>query len=354
MRKLTSSTLFLLFLSVIFLSCQKEEDKIVRNEILKKTGTDLMAVSVAPTSTPAALYLILSNNTSLQLVKNGDVFNSDGYIPLEANKDYYFNTKSDGTGTSFFINETLSAYGYADDDKVVWDNALEEVVAGPATFQVARSQAYKMAVNFNSNQLTWQYHNIKLFYYTDWVQRTEELLDYKHPLTFQKLLQLPADNNMKFYSVNPDWLEWGASDPQSLTGSIPASGGADIVAVKDAGSYIVSITLDNDLSQGTYSFNKEQPLPITLISFTAKYSNRSVKLNWATSSESNVKGFEVERTEDGKSIVTLPGFTKPGKSNYTLADKTALPNKVYYYRLKTIDLDGSIQLSDFIAVKTKM
>lgn len=343
------------FLAAMLISCKKENSIQVNEDSVKKSGITAKSLySIVPTNTPASLYLIISPNTSIELVKSGDVFHSEHYIPLQEKINYYFSTKADGSGISYFINETLSAYVYADDDKVSWDNPLLELTGGEGTFQVARSQAYKMAVDFSSNQLTWQYHNIKLFYYTDWDQRTEELLTYKHPLTFEKLLQLPADNNMKFYSVTPDWLEWGASDPQSLTGSIPAVGGVDIVAVKDAGSYLVSMTLDNNLTQGTYSFIKEPTLPITLASFTAKYINKAVQLNWITSSENNVEGFEIERSEDGKTMITLPIFTTAGNFTYTLSDKSALSNKIYYYRLKTIDLDGAIQLSKFVAVKTKM
>lgn len=252
MKKTVQFFLMLLLAMSIIISCKKsddtpEEDEVVEQELLTKI----------PTAVPQTLYLILSSGTSVELIKEGDAFVSTNYVALEVDKTYSFNTKADGTGTSFFIKEPLSAYDYADDDKVVWDDPLLEVVQGKGTFSVARSQAYKLLVNFTAAQLTWQYHNIELFYYTDWDTKTEVLLSYKHPLTFEKTLALPADNYLKFYSVTPDWLEWGGADENSLTGNLTSSGGKDIIAVKEASSYKVSITLDGNLANGTYSFVKQ-------------------------------------------------------------------------------------------------
>lgn len=343
-----------LFLAVSFLSCEKERSTQLDQEAVKMTiGTKVSLSSTTPTGTPSTLYLIIAPNSSIELVKNGDVFNSVSYIPLQENVAYYFNTKSDGSGISYFVDEELSAYSYADDDKVSWDNSLLEVTSGQGSFKVARSQAYKLSIDFTKAELNWQYHNIKLFCYTDWAQRSEFLLAYKHPLTFERVLQLPANHNLKFYSVNPDWLEWGSNNTNSLTGALTQGSGTDITAVTEAASYTVKVTLDNTLQAGNYSFVREAALPIKLASFTGKAINKVVYLNWITSSEINVKGFEMERTEDGKTSTILPVLGKPGAFSYSLIDPNVSLNKVYYYRLRTIDLDGTVQLSGYIAVKVK-
>lgn len=253
MKKSTKFLLMLFLASAVFAACKKESNKEPEEEV----ETEKELLTKVPTTAPQTLYLILSSSTSVELIKEGDAFVSTDYVPLEVDKMYSFNTKADGTGTSYFIKEPLSAYDYANDDKVVWDDPLLEVVQGEGTFSVARSQAYKLSVNFTAAQLTWQYHNIELFYYTDWDTKTEVLLSYKHPLTFEKTLALPADNYLKFYSVTPDWLEWGGADENSLTGNLTSSGGKDIIAVKEAGTYKVSITLDGNLTNGTYSFVKQ-------------------------------------------------------------------------------------------------
>jgi hypothetical protein len=76
-------------------------------------------------------------------------------------------------------------------------------------------------------------------------------------------------------------------------------------------------------------------------------------LTWATSSETDNKAFEIEKSVDG---VT---FTKIGKvkgsgsvtevKSYRFLDVSATQGQ-NFYRLKQIDLDGSFHLSDIIAV----
>ncbi|RYY33413.1 MAG: hypothetical protein EOP46_16510 [Sphingobacteriaceae bacterium] len=254
MKQSIKLLLVLFLVSSLFTNCKKDSNKGPEEEP-EETEKDLL--TKVPTETPSSLYLIQPSGTSVELTKDGSAFSSPNYISLEQDVDYSFNTKADGTGTAYLIAEPLSAYDYADDDKVIWDDPLLEVTQGKGHFNVARSQAYKLSVDFSKAQLTWQYYNIKLFYYTDWEQRTEVLLSYKHPFTFEKTLTLPADNNMKFYSVNPDWYEWGAADENSFTGTIGLFEGKDIIAVKEAANYQVSITLDNDLETGTYSFTKQ-------------------------------------------------------------------------------------------------
>ncbi len=252
MEKSIKFLVLLFSISSIFISCKKNKGEEVVEEKKEKE-----LLTKAPTLTPQTLYLIRPVGTSVELVKAGTVFTAANYVALEEGLDYSFNTKADGTGTSYCLKEALSAYNYADDDKVIWDDPLLEVTQGKGKFNVSRSQAYKLSVDFSKALLTWQYYNIKLFYYTNWDQRTEVLLSYKHPFTFEKSLALPANNNMKFYAVNPDWYEWGATDENSLSGTIRLFEGKDIVAVKEAANYQISITLNNDLKAGTYSFKKQ-------------------------------------------------------------------------------------------------
>lgn len=86
-------------------------------------------------------------------------------------------------------------------------------------------------------------------------------------------------------------------------------------------------------------------LPVKLVKFTAKAESNSVLINWETAQEVNNKGFELERSADGKIFLPLGDVASKGNSNtltvYTLHDKNPL-NGTSYYRLKQIDLDGKI------------
>jgi len=88
--------------------------------------------------------------------------------------------------------------------------------------------------------------------------------------------------------------------------------------------------------------------------------NKITHLNWATASEVNNKGFEVERSFNGTDFENI-GFVKGnGNSNavnnYFLNDDLSTINPqmptTIYYRLKQIDFDGNFEYSSTIAVKT--
>jgi hypothetical protein len=66
-----------------------------------------------------------------------------------------------------------------------------------------------------------------------------------------------------------------------------------------------------------------------------------------TASESNNKGFEIQRGANSTDLGTI-GFVK-GAGNSSILQKYKYQDKnlkegIYYYRLKQIDLDGKVQL----------
>ena len=89
-------------------------------------------------------------------------------------------------------------------------------------------------------------------------------------------------------------------------------------------------------------------LPITLSSFSATKSGKSVMLNWATASESNFDYFGIERSTNGTNFTTIGKVTGAGNSNltkqYSFAD-AGYSNGKNYYRLKLVNKDGSFNYS---------
>ena len=124
---------------------------------------------------------------------------------------------------------------------------------------------------------------------------------------------------------------------------------------RESGSNTAKISIDDI----TYSNTVEDgPLPVELTSFTASVNNNQVLLEWATDTEVNNYGFDIER-KDGNAESTVGQFEKigfvdgNGNSNspkyYSFEDK-ALRNSIYSYRLKQIDNDGKYEYSDAIEV----
>jgi hypothetical protein len=93
-------------------------------------------------------------------------------------------------------------------------------------------------------------------------------------------------------------------------------------------------------------------LPVTISSFNVAKRNKTVAVSWTTETESNNKGFEVQKSINGKDFSTI-GFvaTKAnnGSSNqnirYAFEDNKLIAGRSYY-RLKQMDKDGKYSVSN--------
>ncbi len=90
--------------------------------------------------------------------------------------------------------------------------------------------------------------------------------------------------------------------------------------------------------------------PIILTNFdVSKTADNYVNIQFATSSEENVKNIFVERSSDARNFSTIFTITPQGARNrftkYTLVDKTPLTG-MNYYRLKEVDIDGNVSYFD--------
>ncbi len=94
-------------------------------------------------------------------------------------------------------------------------------------------------------------------------------------------------------------------------------------------------------------------VPVELVSFNASVSGKDVILKWTTATETNNKGFQVERkSADGSyssiSFVDGNGTTTESKQ-YSYTDKNVVSGN-YTYRLKQVDFDGSYRYSNEVDV----
>jgi hypothetical protein len=141
--------------------------------------------------------------------------------------------------------------------------------------------------------------------------------------------------------------------------------GVGVVQTGDSGYALVGTTESFGAGSGdiyVVKTNKDggfgEPLPIQLSAFSgASTGGGSVKLSWATVSETNSYGFYVERRKAGeKGFSTLPGSFIHGHGtttipqNYTFLDKSVMKGS-WYYRLRQVDLDGSIHFNEPVQVE---
>ncbi|HZW40471.1 MAG TPA: YCF48-related protein [Ignavibacteriaceae bacterium] len=134
-------------------------------------------------------------------------------------------------------------------------------------------------------------------------------------------------------------LEWNLSAATVLNG-IYATKQNNVTVVGNKGTIL--------------KFKDMLNLPVELSSFTASQSKNSVILNWQTATETNNKGFEVQRKSSSNEFISL-AFVKgngtiTSPQSYSYSDNNISPVE-YTYRLKQIDFDGTFEYSKEIEVK---
>lgn len=92
------------------------------------------------------------------------------------------------------------------------------------------------------------------------------------------------------------------------------------------------------------------PVPVELASFDAFVNGKNVTLNWATGSEINNRGFEIQRSKvkspkssfDSSEVLSfIDGRGTTTEQTYYSFEDNNLPAGIYQYRIKQIDFDGA-------------
>ncbi|GAB1347968.1 hypothetical protein MASR1M107_01790 [Ignavibacteriales bacterium] len=103
-----------------------------------------------------------------------------------------------------------------------------------------------------------------------------------------------------------------------------------------------------------FQISGEGIVPVELTSFTGVQSGDKISLKWETQTETNNRGFEIERKKLNEKDFTRIGFidgngttTKP--KSYGFID-SPLEDDLYLYRVKQIDYDGSFTYTQTIQV----
>ena len=114
---------------------------------------------------------------------------------------------------------------------------------------------------------------------------------------------------------------------------------------------------DADVSALVYDNTSNNPIPVELVAFTVKRDSDGALLQWTTASEEGNAGFEVQKLigSAGSGVYEPLGFvdgagtTSEAQSYQFRTD--ALPAGLHRFRLKQVDLDGSVEYSDAISVQ---
>jgi hypothetical protein len=111
----------------------------------------------------------------------------------------------------------------------------------------------------------------------------------------------------------------------------------------------------NITNQSTAIISPQNSLPVTLLSFTAVKSGSNAQLEWTTTIEKDNDHFDVERSIDGVSFVSVGTVEGSGTTtllhNYSFNDPLANLSGIIYYRLKDVDVDGKFGYSKIVALR---
>lgn len=163
---------------------------------------------------------------------------------------------------------------------------------------------------------------------------------------------------MRFYYRNAadekiliDSLRFGleSNDSARISMKWTVIAGTKQIITEIAGSLPPEFNEENNIDSLLFS----GPLPLNLLSFNGTIRNEEADLSWRTSSEINVKHFELERSADGSrfdNVAILKASNTSGQHDYRYTDagfsKLIVPN--VYYRLRMVDLDGSYKYSKVV------
>jgi hypothetical protein len=127
------------------------------------------------------------------------------------------------------------------------------------------------------------------------------------------------------------------------------------------GSYSMDMVIQSNdpvTPSVTVPIQMEIVIPVELSAFTAKADRDNVIVEWQTATETNNQGFELQRKREGAEGWAVAGYvsgkgTTTERQSYQYVDKQLKAGK-YIYRLKQIDLDGTIEYSQEIEVEVSV
>jgi hypothetical protein len=171
-----------------------------------------------------------------------------------------------------------------------------------------------------------------------------------------------AKANLRVSQFNHGGVGTDFSTYPAASGSIidPADASITYDAAANGGTGMWAVTFNATGSGAFYVHTGNFVLPVTITNFRGETAGAINKLYWSTSTETNNKGFELERSTDGINYTKLTfvatkanGGNSSSQLSYSFDDLKPLPG-TSYYRLKQIDNDGKFNYSGVVTLSRKL
>jgi hypothetical protein len=264
------------------------------------------------------------------------IFNNGSSCPNGGSATSFVNT----TGVSIVTKKGTDAFifptGEVAGSDIVW---APVGIAAPAVSSEIGADYNFIAAPFNYNMC-----NSLIMHHTSGIEYwvLSSTLSTPHVTLFWKdavrsQINSPGDLLVGYYN-SPCW------ESKGVTGLI-VSGNTGSITSNIAFTNYGRITFGTKLNTN--------PLPISLIDFSANCVNGIAKILWSTASETNNDFFSIERSLDGINWINIANIPGAGNSNqtnnYTYSDENSIDYYVYY-RLKQTDFDGNVKTFSPVSV----
>lgn len=283
--------------------------------------------------------IIMFNTLSTNIITNTSIPNSS--IPNEYIAPFWDDLDGRTQGTVHYKQ---------DGNKFIiqFTNWQKYSATGSLTFQVVLHSSGKILVNYNNMNATLNSATIGIEN-----QNGTDGLQVAYNANY-------VQNNLALqFSAEPDWL-----NAENMQGTV-YNGNSIAVLLNfiteglDSGDYSMDMIITNNDPVNPemvvpIAMKITSIVPVELSSFTAENIDTEVILKWSTATETNNRGFEIEKKSikgEWERIGYVPGFgTTTEPKTYTFADEN-VSSGIYTYRLKQIDFDGSVNYSNEVEIE---
>lgn len=97
--------------------------------------------------------------------------------------------------------------------------------------------------------------------------------------------------------------------------------------------------------------NIQVPLPVTLSQFGASAQKGFNLLEWTSENEENLDHYEMLSSTNGTDFTSIGKVAATGAGMYSWQDKNQYNSDIIYYRLKSVDIDGTAYYSNIVTVR---
>ena len=134
------------------------------------------------------------------------------------------------------------------------------------------------------------------------------------------------------------------------SGGISPWQGDAIALSADASTAIIGGRVDNGQVGAVWFFNTSINVPVKIVDFNVLGKGNQTQLDWNTENEENLSSYNIQHSTDGASFTNIGTVNAIGKGANTYQFTHNNPNDgINYYRLQSIDNNGSISYSQVVS-----